>query len=597
VRKATRLAVVVVVLAFLLAAGWLVHPALFGEGASGERDGASSPTLQESLAGAPTTSPPVAAGAPRAETGTILVRVLDESGRPTDLVEVAAGIPAERLMVSGVRIGPGRFLVSGLDDAKEYRVGARAAACAPAVVAGIRPGGPEVTLHVRPAVVLHGVVEDAAGRPLPDARVRLTATVPGLEVAESKIVRPVDLEGRFRIEGLPRVPFVLAATEASDDSAWTVAFEGTVPEGQSEQFVRVVLDSSGVVEGRVLDPEGAPVEGIGIESRRSGSSGSSAHVLTGPDGVFHLRLAAGPCDLYVRDLSGLQKWQPETRTVTAPISGVEIRLRPAASPFAGVSGRFLFPGGVPPRGVSWALVTDGGHPAVTGGAFSSMGVRDQFRVTTTFPGSATLHVASPAGWARLDSIPLRSGALAPLGDVALQPGVLVRGSVVLPSGGPAAKALLYAPPFDTPWHGQPSENGSFEIGAFPPGEGSLTVVDLVHEPLVVPWRGGAGSTVDLGVLRLEPGTATVSVRVTSRSGAALPEGLMVELHAAARVGPRDPSASSVRLAAGSATFRAVASGRWTCFVHPPAVGPMQSGRSSPPFEVGKGARVDVVLEW
>ncbi len=144
---------------------------------------------------------------------------------------------------------------------------------------------------------MRGRVVDSAHEPVVAARVRIgDVSGPGRggfgAVGAGTNGPPrdayTDADGAFKIRGLPKRALVAVAlhdTGASHDVA-VDASHGDV------SGVELVLDVTGTISGTVLDPTGAPVEGVQVSGRPS-FEGSAA----GPSGFAAFRLRGIPQEL------------------------------------------------------------------------------------------------------------------------------------------------------------------------------------------------------------------------------------------------------------------------------------------------------------
>jgi carboxypeptidase family protein len=137
-----------------------------------------------------------------------------------------------------------------------------------------------------PSATLAGQVRTADGTPVPEVLVALVEGREHRPVAEAA----TDARGRYRLTGLrlgPRSGW-LRVGKAAD------AFTVTIAPGANSLDLVVARS---VLRGRVLGPDGAPVEGAEVLLR---SAGRDRTALSGADGAFAFLAAAGSYELSAR---------------------------------------------------------------------------------------------------------------------------------------------------------------------------------------------------------------------------------------------------------------------------------------------------------
>lgn len=209
------------------------------------------------------------------------------------------------------------------------------AAQAPGYAFASKPVASEpVLLELDGAVVVTGLVIDAAGAPLAGAEVwvrdgegwRWPAAVSGTV--------ETDQDGRFRVEDAPAGRlFVHARAAAHAPGEVEVGMTGP---GRTRENVRIELRDGGVVAGLVLDASGNPVADATVlaAARRSGREGPDAPaepaIRTDADGRFRFdTLRAGPTVIAARsdDAGGTAS----VEVVEGGRVDVEVRLEPAGA--------------------------------------------------------------------------------------------------------------------------------------------------------------------------------------------------------------------------------------------------------------------------
>jgi hypothetical protein len=196
--------------------------------------------------------------------------VADRAGRPIGharvLLRPAAGTltvaadPASARRSEAVTDAAGRFEIHGLDsDTLDVKV--TAGGYSPAVVRGLRVPARALaadlgTIVLQPGERLDGTVVNAQGRPVAGARVQGLA----FEVAwgadrEEPWRASTGRDGRFALSGLGRG--VLSSLRVEKAGYTPVTLAGLeIPPAEP---LRIVLDATATVRGRILDQAGAPV--------------------------------------------------------------------------------------------------------------------------------------------------------------------------------------------------------------------------------------------------------------------------------------------------------------------------------------------------
>jgi uncharacterized protein (DUF2249 family) len=160
--------------------------------------------------------------------------------------------------------------------------------------------GAHVSLRLKPAGAIEGVVVDERGRPLPSYAVSIESFSAALN-GRAGFRGPKDFDdpgGAFRLENLQAGRFVLTAT--APGKAPTRSDSIDVQGGATTRGIRIVLTAGGTVVGHVYDDRHAPLSGVDlrfdfvsstVESASSTKSDDSGQYrLEGaPQGPFTLR--------------------------------------------------------------------------------------------------------------------------------------------------------------------------------------------------------------------------------------------------------------------------------------------------------------------
>ncbi len=329
------------------------------------------------------------------------------------------------------------------------------------------------------AIALSGRALDAATRqPLAGALVWCTSCDPfGWAFAKP--------DGAFRFEAAPHERYQVEAAAAGHLAAF-------VADAVSAQPAVLLLELAAALAGLVVDAAGGPVAGVAVRARPSGEWDSrlsprdaSPRTASGADGRFRFpRLL--PRQLY--EVSAHPEEHAPARLVarTPPPGGKAPPLRLVLAPGQTVVGRVVDPDGRPVaaaevnlRRVQRQPGMSHGNGFTAGGAGTSAatGADGRFRFQRVEAAEYDLQVTrrgfAVTGRAAL-AVPAQKDEV-DLGDVVLEPGVVLEGRVVGPKGVPVVGAEVWAWP----------DNMSFEHTLFQ------------HEPV----RTDADGAFRLGDLR------------------------------------------------------------------------------------------------
>ena len=214
------------------------------------------------------------------------------------------GIAARELLPDG----EGRFEVPGLpcDRGWFVHLSHPRLTASRDTVEGLEPGRDrDLTLTLARGGIVAGQVVDGARAPVADAEVHalLPARFFGLD-GESAREGKSDAEGRFELAGVPAGSLRVKASAKGYLPSAEERVE--VVEGGAVRGVHLALDPGGSIAGRVLDPDGSPVEGVpvkvefdrahmvGLEALAA-LRGAEGDGTSGPDGRFSIGgLGRGP---------------------------------------------------------------------------------------------------------------------------------------------------------------------------------------------------------------------------------------------------------------------------------------------------------------
>lgn len=374
----------------------------------------------------------------------LAVRVLDLEGRPIGRVvlhpriELARGgkswIPAPPSAVTGAD----GSAVLELPSQGRFRVNVTAPGFAPEEVGIESPSASPLAVRLRRARGVFGRVVGPGGEPVRGARVRLVVwpAAPAGTLPEAR--PPVDLvtdaAGSFRARRLPVGTIGLEVLADGLLPASAGPFEIRPGSGPAD-LGSLVLEAAAQLEGRVTDPQGAPIAGAEVRlTQRSGGPQAA----TGADGEFRLEgLRAGETVGLRVSRRGYAPAEIPEVTVPEPVAAVLV-------PAVRLAGRAVDELGEGVAGATLFLTLDGMENGA--GPTAATGVSDdagRFTLEDVKPGAfrltafATGH--TPGVLAEIDTT---SGAELTDLEVVLGHGAVIEGTVTTPSGDTAAGARV-----------------------------------------------------------------------------------------------------------------------------------------------------------
>ncbi len=224
---------------------------------------------------------------------TLTGRVEDEEGQPLVGAQVILAGEGQALgILHSAKTGSdGRFSIDGLHKGTP-RLEVRHAGFTPYIwQARVEEGSEPLRIALARGAVLSGKVVDAAGAPVPLAKLSLARSdgkdgfVPAWRDGERVEVLSGQ-DGGFLFSGLPGGDFALMA----DGGPRGAAFERiSVEDGGHLSDREIKLAPAPALEGLVVDEEGAPLEGAQVELRPGGVSEKLAKpesAVSGADGAF-----------------------------------------------------------------------------------------------------------------------------------------------------------------------------------------------------------------------------------------------------------------------------------------------------------------------
>jgi hypothetical protein len=389
-------------------------------------------------------TPATAAPKPRATPTPVLeglVRTTD--GKPVDkalvLAQPVMASMREPALVVGRTDPAGKFRLV-LKAPGAHRVRIEAPGWAAATLKEARPGAP-LSVTLQKGAVIEGTVRDGTtGTPLPSATVEArdeTGAVHAPWEPDAGTVRATtNARGQFRIEGL--------ATGLHTVSARLRGFNRptrrSIPTGGR---VDLYAFPGATLTGVVRDDQGGGLAGAAVraEGEIRGWSGMSPVVVADANGRFELTgLSAGTFRVVARHPEFAPTWVSGVTLERGAETDVEVVLRRGAA----VSGRLVAGEDQPVRGRVGVQETDERPvPRLDDALSGEAGPDGRFRVMLP-PGSHTLAVVAPGYTPRsVDTVVGTGGAPVDLGDIAVEPGLVIRGRVRDKAGLPIAESQAW----------------------------------------------------------------------------------------------------------------------------------------------------------
>ncbi len=389
---------------------------------------------------------------------------------------------------------------------------------------------PTPVIGLEPAARLDGVVVDAEGHVVPDARIeaRLSANRSPARPSTPVSTATSDSRGRFRALGLALKKHYELTADAEGFAQARV--EVATFESPGER-VRIVLDRGRRAFGAVVDGAGEPVVGAEVALTATASPELSKTAVTDQEGTFELyQLPAGRYDLSV------------TAAGFAPavVRGLELVSVAGAAdlgtvylePGMRLEGRVITSGGIPLSGVSVYALIQAATPGLTGpGQQLLTDVEGRFTAVDLRPGERVTLQLWKEGFQNRMLNGLEAPTPEPI-EITLRPASRVSGRVIDGDRQPIARArvglvrggsgAVLGDPAATPGHHGPATlsnaNGEFTIEAVAPGRYALAAFAEGFQPA----RTGEleiaeGRDVGGQVLTLETG-AVLEGRVLSPEG-------------------------------------------------------------------------------
>ncbi|MCF7975429.1 MAG: carboxypeptidase-like regulatory domain-containing protein, partial [Phycisphaerae bacterium] len=155
------------------------------------------------------------------------------------------------------------------------------------------PGQTSIQFILRPEARIHGtVVRDSNGQPIVGANVRISRTESGVIYGFDSATS--DRVGQFSFRGIPEGDFWVGAVPSHGPGmgwvGWPVPIRTQA--GEVTTDIKLELSQGGVLEVKVVDTQGIPVEGAGVTVHKRGGSGL-AQSSSDTKGLCRIHLPAG----------------------------------------------------------------------------------------------------------------------------------------------------------------------------------------------------------------------------------------------------------------------------------------------------------------
>lgn len=348
---------------------------------------------------------------------------------------------------------------------------------------------------------ISGTVTDDTGAPAAGVAVEVSPN-PGVGAyvtdESGHYAVPISVAGTYTVFFRPPAGSPLLPQAYDDATPWnpTRIVVGSV----DIPGVDAVLDRAASVSGRVVDPEGAPIEGVRVQLQSAAFGFAST--TTGTDGTYAVAdLTPGDWRVAFEPPTGspfvAEHYDDartyETQTVVPLASGAAVALNDAVLVRGNtIAGRILAPDGTPRPGIEVfaSMTAGGGRGGTTGadGTYTITGLADgDYTVSAQSDWADNLvGVAYPGTtrWAEAELVHVSGATTVQLDDLSLLAGATITGTVVGPDGEPLANANVRAWSLDGENGATTGSDGSYSINLLPPGSYRVSVSSW-FEPAIV----------------------------------------------------------------------------------------------------------------
>ncbi|WP_428563788.1 MAG: carboxypeptidase regulatory-like domain-containing protein [Solidesulfovibrio sp. DCME] len=407
------------------------------------------------------------------------------------------------------------------------------------VAAGATAAGRNFSLE--PGGTLRGRITDQNGTAISGASVNAILYAP-TALTVSLNGTSTDQNGDFSFKSMPATVFVYASYTAGGNSVsqWWDGSGGvfepikarpvSVPAGGTASGVIMQLPQGGTLTGTITDTSGMGLAGVTVtaEVETSCLSTNASQATTGADGSFSLsRIPTGKVHIAASGAGYYRKWwggangtvtYSKSGTVSVnpgqTVSGLGIKLSPGGS----VTGTIKDSDGNPLRGIMVSALAGGACDVTTSFAQQTTNTAGVFTLSNLPPGTITIvgnaaprrTSLAPLWWnggtgtgncANAQAVTIVAGQTTATGDMTMQPGGTIAGSLTTATGAPASCVAVKdtaGPACSGPYTRlvYSDYDGAYAIYGVPTGNNAIrTDVALTKRPFLDKyWDGKHGAS-------------------------------------------------------------------------------------------------------